>query len=355
LNKRINHMTAFQTKLSYTTSKVKSDSNDGSKSNPLVTGKSSNSKPVSNVPCNNNSNGYSDGEKSGLLGGDHSGFLGGSTPSNNTPKGKDHSGFLGGSTPSNNTPKGKDHSGFLGGSTPSNNTPKGNDHSGFLGGSTPSNNTPKGNDHSGFLGGSTPSNNTPKGKDHSGFLGGSTPSNNTPKGKDHSGFLGGSTPGNNPKGGDHSGFLGGSNPKPTPAQPVVIQGTACNDTLRGNNTGRDTLVGTTAVARGVGERDVLIGGNASDTFVLGDTRGSFYVGKGNADFAEVQNFNRCNDTLQLAGSAMNYTVSFANGISSIYSNVGGAPDLIATVNSGCNAIDLTAKYCQFVAPSCGGV
>jgi hypothetical protein len=369
-------MTAFQTKLAYTTSKVKSNSNEGSKSNPLVTSKSNGSKPVRNVPCDNISSGYSDGEKSGLLGGstpmnntpkpsnntpkggDHSGFLGGSTPSNNTPKGKDHSGFLGGSTPSNNTPKGKDHSGFLGGSTPSNNTPKGNDHSGFLGGSTPSNNTPKGKDHSGFLGGSTPSNNTPKGGDHSGFLGGSTPSNNTPKGKDHSGFLGGSTPGNNtPKGGDHSGFLGGSTPTPTPTptQPVVIQGTACNDTLRGNSSGRDTLVGTTAVARGVGERDVLIGGDASDTFVLGDTRGSFYVGKGNADYAEIQSFNRCNDGLQLAGSAQDYTVSYANGISSIYSNVGGSQDLIATVNSGCNAIDLTAKYCQFVAPSCGSL
>jgi hypothetical protein len=300
LNKRINYMTAFQTKLAYTTSKVKSNSNEGSKSNPLVTSKSNGSKPVRNVPCDNISSGYSDGEKSGLLGG--------STPMNNTPK-------------------------------PSNNTPKGGDHSGFLGGSTPSNNTPKGKDHSGFLGGSTPSNNTPKGKDHSGFLGGSTPGNNTPKGGDHSGFLGGSTP----------------TPTPTPTQPVVIQGTACNDTLRGNSSGRDTLVGTTAVARGVGERDVLIGGDASDTFVLGDTRGSFYVGKGNADYAEIQSFNRCNDGLQLAGSAQDYTVSYANGISSIYSNVGGSQDLIATVNSGCNAIDLTAKYCQFVAPSCGSL
>jgi hypothetical protein len=344
-------MTAFQTKLSYTTSKVKSNSNDGSKSNPLVTGKSNSSKPVSNVPCDNNSSGYSDGEKSGLLGGgysngEHSGFLGGSTPSTNAP--------------STNAPKGNDHSGFLGGSTPSTNAPKGNDHSGFLGGSTPSTNAPKGNDHSGFLGGSTPSTNAPKGNDHSGFLGGSTPSTNTPKGGDHSGFLGGSTPSTNaPKGGDHSGFLGGSNPTPTPTptptQPVVIQGMACNDTLRGNSSGRDTLVGTTEVARGVGERDVLIGGNASDTFVLGDTHGSFYVGNGTADYAEIQNFNRCNDGLQLAGSAVDYTVSYVNGISSIYSNVGGAHDLIATVNSGCSPIDLTANYCHFVAPSCGSM
>jgi hypothetical protein len=350
LNKRINHMTAFQTKLSYTSSKVKSDSTEGSKSNPLVAGKSSSSKPVSNVPCDNNSSGYSDGEKSGLLGGDHSGFFGGGNSGNN-PKGGDKSGFLVGSN--SNNPKGGDKSGFLGGSNSGNN-PKGGDKSGFLGGSNSGNN-PKGGDKSGFLGGSNSGNN-PKGGDKSGFLGGGN--SNNPKGGDKSGFLGGGNS-NNPKGGDNSGFLGGGNPNPNPnpnpAQPVVIQGTACNDTLRGNNTGRDTLVGTTAVARGVGERDVLIGGNASDTFVLGDTRGSFYVGKGNADYAEIQSFNRCNDSLQLAGSAQNYTVSFANGISSIYSNVGGAQDLIATVNSGCNAIDLTAKYCQFVAPSCGSL
>jgi hypothetical protein len=355
-------MTAFQTKLSYTTSKVKSDSNEGSKSNPLRTGKSTSPKPASTMPCDNNSGGYSDGEKSGLLGGghsngDHSGFLGGSNPGNNSPKGGDHSGFLGGSNPGNNSPKGGDHSGFLGGSNPGNNSPKGGDHSGFLGGSNPGNNSPKGGDHSGFLGGSNPGNNSPKGGDHSGFLGGSNPGNNSPKGGDHSGFLGGSNPGNNsPKGGDHSGFLGGSNPgnpTPTPAQPVVIQGTACNDTLRGNSSGRDRLVGTTEVARGVGERDVLIGGKASDTFVLGDTRGSFYVGKGNADYAEIQNFNRCNDGIQLAGSAQDYTISYANGISSIYSKA-NCSDLIATVDSGCSALDLSAKYFQFVPPACGG-
>jgi hypothetical protein len=320
LNKRINYMTAFQTKLSYTTSKVKSDSNEGSKSNPLRTGKSNSPKPASTMPCDNNSGGYSDGEKSGLLGGGHSSG--------------DHSGFLGGSNPGNNNPKGGDHSGFLGGSNPGNNSPKGGDHSGFLSGSNPGNNSPKGGDHSGFLGGSNPGNNNPKGGDHSGFLSGSNPGNNTPKGSDHSGFLGGSNP--------------------TPAQPVVIQGMACNDTLRGNSSGRDILVGTTEVARGVGERDVLIGGNASDTFVLGDTRGSFYVGNGNADYAEIQNFNRCNDGIQLAGSAQDYTISYANGISSIYSNAGGCSDLIATVDSGCRALDLSAKYFQFVPPACGG-
>ena len=187
-------------------------------------------------------------------------------------------------------------------------------------------------------------------------------STNNPKsnGGDKSGDLSSSNSGGD-KSGDLSGSHGG-NPKHhggnsgnVPTQPVnqMIQGTACNDTLHGNNSGRDTIVGTTGVARGVGERDVLIGGNASDTFVLGDTHGSFYVGQGNADYAQIQNFNRCNDGIQLAGSAQDYSISFCNGISSIYSNAGGGHDLIANVDSGCSALDLTAKYFQFVQPACG--
>ena len=339
-------MTTFQTKLSYTTSKVKSDANEGSKFNPLFTGKSDNSKPVGNVPCDNNSSGHSDGEKGGLFGG--------GTPG----KGGDHKeilgGIFGGSNPTHNTPKSDDHNGSLGGSNP-HNTPKDDDHNGSIGGIL-----------GGIFGGSNHSDNNPKGDDHNGSIGGSNPVHNTPKDDDHHSSIGGILGGifggsnhsdNNPKGDDHNGSLGGSNPGNVPSQPVdlIIQGTACNDTLRGNSSGRDTLVGTTAVARGVGERDVLIGGNASDTFVLGDNHGSFYVGNGNADYAEIQSFNRCNEGLQLAGSEQDYTVSYANGISSIYSNVGGASDLIATVNSGCSAIDLTAKYCHFVAPACGVV
>jgi hypothetical protein len=162
--------------------------------------------------------------------------------------------------------------------------------------------------------------------EHSGFLGGA----NSPGGKshdgEHSGFLGGSQPnGGNSHDGEHSGFLGGS--QPNGGQPVgnqVINGTPCNDTLRGNNYGSDTLV-------------------------LGDAQGSFYLGKGNVDYAEIHNFGRCNDLIQLAGSAQDYSISYANGISSVYhKDACGCMDLVAQVDSACSPLDLTANYFQYV-------
>jgi hypothetical protein len=156
-------------------------------------------------------------------------------------------------------------------------------------------------------------------------------------------------------GGEHSGFFDGG--KSHGSQPVgnqVINGTACNDTLRGNNSGRDTLVGTTEIARGFGEHDILIGGNARDTFVLGDTQGSFYLGKGNADYAEIHNFGRCNDLIQLAGSAQDYSISYAGGISSVYRKDGcGSSDLVAQIDSACSPLDLNANYFQYVNQSAG--
>jgi hypothetical protein len=190
--------------------------------------------------------------------------------------------------------------------------------------------------------------------EHSGFLGDA----NSPGGKspdnEHSGFLGGSQPnGGNSHDGEHSGFLGGS--QPNGGQPVgnqVINGTPCNDTLRGNNYGSDTLVGTTEVARGIGEHDILIGGNARDTFVLGDAQGSFYLG--NADYAEIHNFGRCNDLIQLAGSAQDYSISYANGISSVYhKDACGGIDLVAQVDSACSPLDLNANYFQYVTQCAG--
>jgi hypothetical protein len=194
------------------------------------------------------------------------------------------------------------------------------------------------------------------GGEHSGFLNGGSSNGGNSHGDEHSGFLGGGNPnGGNSHGDEHSGFLGGGNPNG--GQPVgnqVINGTACNDTLRGNNYGSDTLVGTTEVARGVGERDILIGGNARDTFVLGDVKGSFYLGQGNLDYAEIHNFGRCNDSIQLTGSAQDYSISYTNGISSIYRKDScGGIDLIAQVDSACSPLDLNGNYFQYVAPACG--
>lgn len=180
-------------------------------------------------------------------------------------------------------------------------------------------------------------------------------------GDDNSGFLGGGKPkGSNSHGDDNSGFLGGGKPKGgnshggNPKENQVITGTSANDTLQGNRRGSDTLVGTTEVARGVGERDILIGGHARDTFVLGDAHGSFYLGHGNADYAEIKNFNLSNDNIQLAGSIQDYSISYANGISSVfYKDACGCLDLVAQVNSACSPLDLNAHYFQYT-PQSGG-
>ncbi len=194
------------------------------------------------------------------------------------------------------------------------------------------------------------------GGEHSGFLSGGNSHGGDSHGGEHSGFLSsGNSNGGDSHNGEHSSFLGGGNPNG--GQPVgnqVINGTACNDTLRGNNYGSDTLVGTTEVARGVGEHDILIGGNARDTFVLGDVKGSFYLGQGSIDYAEIHNFGRCNDSIQLAGSAQDYSICYANGISSIYHKDScGGIDLIAQVDSACSPLDLNGNYFQYVAPACG--
>jgi hypothetical protein len=193
--------------------------------------------------------------------------------------------------------------------------------------------------------------------EHSGFLDGGSSNGGNSHGDEQSGFLGGGgSNGGNFHGGKHSGFLGGGNPNGgQPVGNLIINGTACNDTLRGNNYGSDTLLGTTEVARGVGEHDILIGGNARDTFVLGDIKGSFYLGQGSIDYAEIHNFGRCKDSIQLAGSAQDYSISYTNGISSIYRKDScGGIDLVAQVDSACSPLDLNGSYFKYVAPACGG-
>jgi hypothetical protein len=201
-----------------------------------------------------------------------------------------------------------------------------------------------------LLSGSNSINDDSHGGKHSGFLDGS----NSHSGN-HNGLLGGVF-GSNADGKENSSgiFGGGNSPSGQPVENQVINGTVCNDTLRGNNYGSDTLVGTTDVARGVGEHDILIGGNARDTFVLGDVQGSLYLGKGNVDYAEIHNFSRCNDLIQLAGSAQDYSISYANGISSVYhKDACGCMDLVAQVDSACSPLDLNAKYFQYVTQCAG--
>jgi hypothetical protein len=82
--------------------------------------------------------------------------------------------------------------------------------------------------------------------------------------------------------------------------------------------------------RGVGEQDTLIGGGAgsTNTFYLGGINGSYYVGSGNADYASIVNFDPENDAIELAGSAANYQIEFANNVNSIYRLTATGRDLI---------------------------
>jgi hypothetical protein len=50
--------------------------------------------------------------------------------------------------------------------------------------------------------------------------------------------------------------------------------------------------------------DILTGGGGRDRFVLGDSKGAYYVGQGNNDYAKITDFNLRQDSLNL-GSAKN--------------------------------------------------
>lgn len=78
----------------------------------------------------------------------------------------------------------------------------------------------------------------------------------------------------------------------------------------------DTLLGGAAVA-GVGEADTLIGKRGTDAFFLGlpfqPQPARFYVGRGNADYALIQNFERSSDLILLSGSLPDYNLQAVNG------------------------------------------
>ncbi|NJM98961.1 MAG: calcium-binding protein [Phormidesmis sp. RL_2_1] len=98
-----------------------------------------------------------------------------------------------------------------------------------------------------------------------------------------------------------------------------LEGKDGNDTLYGG-TGSDELKGgdDDDVLFGVdindsllggGEIDILKGENGRDTFVLGQSGSVFYQGKGNSDYALIDDFDaKEGDRIRLSGSAVNYTL-----------------------------------------------
>jgi hypothetical protein len=95
-----------------------------------------------------------------------------------------------------------------------------------------------------------------------------------------------------------------------PREDELLIGTSGDDVLRGK-TGTDTLVGTPAEGRG--EIDMLIGGGGTDTFILGDKIQAYYddglsFTLGLQDYALIVDFNIATDTIQLHGTASNYSL-----------------------------------------------
>lgn len=88
-------------------------------------------------------------------------------------------------------------------------------------------------------------------------------------------------------------------------------------------------------SNGLGEIDTLIGGSASDNFLLGTSRSPsnpnpipLYVGGGNSDYALIKNFVRGFDTIQLVGSISNYTQRTDGVNLGIFTSTG---DIVAVV------------------------
>ena len=128
----------------------------------------------------------------------------------------------------------------------------------------------------------------------------------------------------------------------------TLIGGADSDLLRGN-LGDDLLIGVDPNSDsnfGAGERDTLIGGGGSDTFVLADTNSVFYddgdnFSAGDDDFALITDFNSGSDIIQLQGSADLYSLDF-------FTSSAGTIDAKLTFNRGVAATTETIAVLEDV-------
>jgi Ca2+-binding RTX toxin-like protein len=124
-----------------------------------------------------------------------------------------------------------------------------------------------------------------------------------------------------------------------------------NDTVKGGNQ-NDSITGTNRTARGVGEVDNLSGGGGSNKFILGDSRGAYYIGNGANDFAMINDFNLFNDSLDL-GRLRDYSFNVeASGIIDLFAGSDvSSRDLIAKIQlSGESALNRKAKSTMGASP-----
>ncbi len=143
-----------------------------------------------------------------------------------------------------------------------------------------------------------------------------------------------------------------------------------NDTLTGNaggdrlygNTGDDILIGVnaTAIRPGEGERDDMYGGSGADRFVLG---ASTWIGyddgdtdsAGNSDYAEIMDFVSGEDTIQIQGSASNYSLVINGTNTDIYLNKPGTePNERIGIIRNVTGLSLSSLDFIYAAPTTGG-
>ncbi|MBW4660030.1 MAG: hypothetical protein KME15_15250 [Drouetiella hepatica Uher 2000/2452] len=128
-----------------------------------------------------------------------------------------------------------------------------------------------------------------------------------------------------------------------------LYGGAGDDLLRSVGVGTVLLNG---FGGGVGnERDILEGGASSDTFILGVKNNKYYDGPGSG-LAEIRNFNKVLDKVQLSGREVDYSLSKENfGLGSSANDtvlrLAGTQDVIA-VFVDTDGLALNAGYVKFV-------
>jgi Ca2+-binding RTX toxin-like protein len=100
-------------------------------------------------------------------------------------------------------------------------------------------------------------------------------------------------------------------------------------------TGSTALNGTNDTLKGVGEKDFLTGGvslGSRDNFIIGNGQGTFYLGNGDSDYAEIINFDCSIDQITANGIANNYSITYSGIYANIYYiNLNGTLDLVAKV------------------------
>jgi Ca2+-binding RTX toxin-like protein len=110
-----------------------------------------------------------------------------------------------------------------------------------------------------------------------------------------------------------------------------LTGGGGNDTITGG-TKNDRITGTDITARGVGEVDTLTGGGGRDKFILGNSSGAYYLGNGANDYANITDFNRSKDSIDV-GNLKDYSFGFdgANTIDLFSGKDVNTRDLIAKI------------------------